>query len=182
MRIIGGKYAGQVIKDPKGFNSRITTDRAKEALFNILNSNFYFEEIKVLDMFGGSGNITYEFLSRGVKQIVVIEQNVKNFRFISANVKMLGEKEQVRLIKGDALKKIYDLKKEGFRFDLIFADPPFAAKFLKDLPGLIFDLDMLADEGWLILEHDKSHDFSSHPFWVEQRNYGGVLFSIFEKK
>ncbi len=182
MRIIGGKYAGQVIKDPKGFNSRITTDRAKEALFNIINSNFYFEDIRVLDMFGGSGNISYEFLSRGVEHLVVIEQNAKNYKFIASNIKMLKAGNAVKLIKGDALKKIRELREDGNRFDLIFADPPFAAKFVKDLPDLIFELDILSDEGWFILEHDKSNDFSANPFLVDKRNYGGVLFSIFEKR
>jgi len=180
LRIIGGKYSGLVIRDPKGFNSRITTDRAKEALFNIINSNFYFEDIAVLDMFGGSGNITYEFISRGVKSIVVIEQNVKNFKFIASNLKLLKAKSNVKIVKGDALKKIYDLQDEGYKFDLIFADPPFAAKFVGELPSIVFDSGVLSAGGWLIIEHDKSNSFSSHPHLIDERNYGGVHFSILE--
>ena len=181
MRIIGGKYSGKIIKDPKGFNSRITTDMAKEALFNMLDSNFYFEELTVVDMFGGSGNISYEFLSRGVEKLYVIEKDFKNFRFISSNIKQLADKESYSLIKGDCFKKIPALAGEGVKADLVIADPPFAAKFIETIPDFVFESGILKDDGWLILEHDKRNDFSKHPLLKDKRKYGGVLFSIFYK-
>ena len=182
MRIIGGKYAGLIVKDPKGFNSRITTDRAREALFNIINSNFHFDKMVVLDMFGGAGSITYEFLSRGVKKIVVIEQNIRNFKYILSNVKKLNELNRVNLIRGDALKKIKDLREQADKFDLIFADPPFDAKFVNKLPDIVFASDILKDDGWFVLEHESGKSFENHSFWFDKRNYGGVMFSFFCKE
>jgi 16S rRNA (guanine966-N2)-methyltransferase len=181
LRIIGGKYSGKIVKDPKGFNSRITTDMAKEALFNMLDSNFYFDSLTVVDMFGGSGNISYEFLSRGVAKLYVIEKDYKNFRFISSNIKQFAEKERFSLIKGDSFKKIPNLVAEGVKADIVFADPPFAANFIHTIPDFIFDSGILKDEGWLILEHDKRNDFSAHKLLRDKRKYGGVLFSIFYK-
>jgi len=181
LRIIGGKYSGKIIKAPKGFNSRITTDMAKEALFNMIGSNFYFDELTILDMFAGSGNISYEFLSREVKHIYLIEKDYKNFKFISANVKQLASKLDYTLIKGDCFKKIPLLAEEGVKTDLVFADPPFAAKFIQEIPDFVFGSGILKEDGWLILEHDKRNDFSKHLLLKDKRKYGGVMFSIFYK-
>ncbi len=174
LRIIGGKYKGRVISNPKGFNSRITTDRAKESLFNILNNDFYFEDISVLDMFAGSGNITYEFASRG-SDVIAIEKNYKNYTFISSNIKKLGL-TNVKLLKGDCFNKTTTLLQ---KFDIIFADPPFSADFISQIPDFVFNNQLLKKYGILIVEHDKRNSFSSDIKLYDVREYGGVKFSFF---
>jgi 16S rRNA (guanine(966)-N(2))-methyltransferase RsmD len=175
LRIISGKYKGRQLHPHKTFNARPTTDFAKESLFNILNNHFYFDRVKVLDLFAGTGGIGLEFFSRGCDQVEMIEIDSKNHRFIADAIKQLGI-NQVKLIRGDALKYLQSCKPG---YDIIFADPPFDLKSISNIPDIVFKRNLLNDEGWLILEHSKSNNFKSHPRFKDERVYGSVHFSIF---
>ncbi len=160
---------------PKGFKSRVTTDRAKEALFNILHSNFDFAKLKVLDLFAGSGSISFEFISRGVSDIVAVEKNYHNVMAIKNSADKL--KMSLSVIKGDVLKISERLSHKTF--DIIFADPPFKADFVGGLPDLFLSNQLLSSDGWFILEHDDNLSFIENPKCFDARHYGGVNFSFF---
>lgn len=178
MRIISGKNKGQVFALPKGFNSRVTTDRAKEALFNILHSNFDFEELKVLDLFAGSGSISFEFVSRGATEVVAVEKAYRNIMGIKQNSEKL--KMSLKIVKGDALKLLNRFA--GQQFDIIFADPPFNATFVNELPALVLSSGLLSEAGWFVLEHNDNHSFNDNTDCFDVRQYGGVNFSFFRAK
>ena len=178
MRIISGSYRGKQIHPPSNFKARPTTDFAKEGLFNILYNNFDFEEIDVLDLFAGTGSVTYEFASRAVNRITCVENNSLHFRFIRKNVEEM-KFDQVHTINTDVFKF---LKKPFESYDLIFADPPFDHKDLTSLPDSIFETNILIDDGWFILEHPSKISFNSHPNFFQQKNYGNVNFSFFRRK
>lgn len=175
MRIISGSHRGRVIRPPQGLPIRPTTDLAKESLFNILNNYLDFEEVRVLDLFAGTGSISYEFASRGASGVVSIELNPRCSDFIS---KMAAEYKfpQLQVIKANVL--TYLVKGAG-KFDVIFADPPYDMAGRETLPGLVFDNNWLAEDGWLIIEHDKAISFVDVPFFSEERRYGKVHFSFF---
>ncbi len=159
MRIISGLHKGRKITAPKNLPIRPTTDMAKEALFNILNNQYYFDEISVLDLFAGSGNISYEFASRGCKQLMAIEIHPGCTDFIEKTAQNL--ELPIRVLKSDVatfMHKTTDL------FDVIFADPPYdfeVEKFLK-IADLAFEKKLLLDGGILIIEHSKHTDLASH--------------------
>ena len=176
MRIISGKNRGQVFTLPKGFNSRVTTDRSKEAFFNILHSNFDFEELKVLDLFAGSGSISFEFISRGATEVVAVEKDYHNIVAIKQAADKL--KMSLRMVKGDALKLLDRFA--GQHFDIIFADPPFKAPFVNELPTLILSSGLLTEDGWFVLEHNDNHVFNENTNCFDVRKYGGVNFSFFK--
>jgi len=175
LRIVSGKYKGRIIKPPKNFRARPTTDFAKENLFNILNNNFDFSEVTVLDLFSGTGSISYEFVSRGSQYVVSIEKNFKHQAFIKKTIDDFGF-TQIKTIKTDAFRYIKTCNEQ---FDIIFADPPYDLKDLESIPDFIFEQEILKENGWLILEHGDKTDFSKHEKFKEQRKYGGVNFSIF---
>ena len=168
MRIIRGKYKSRHIPTPTNFTARPTTDFAKEGLFNIL------ENVYVNDLFAGTGSISLELASRGCRKVVSVEKNFKHWQYLSKLQKELQVREWVPL-KGDVF-KYARLSKE--KYDIIFADPPYALDNLKDIPEVV--LPLLADEGLFVLEHGSDYDFSSHPRFVERRNYGSVNFSFFQ--
>ncbi|MDH3381317.1 MAG: 16S rRNA (guanine(966)-N(2))-methyltransferase RsmD [Flavobacteriaceae bacterium] len=178
MRIISGKYKGRRITAPHNLPIRPTTDMAKESLFNILNNQFHFSGLKVLDLCAGMGNISYEFASRGVEHIIAVDENTGCSRFIQ---KIAAELDMpITVIKSDIFKY---LEKTTQKFDIIFADPPYAfeqAQF-DTIVNLVFQNDQLNDEGVLIIEHSKNTDFSQHPNFSDIRKYGGSHFSFFEK-
>jgi len=176
MRIIGGKYKGRIINPGKKFKDRPTTDKAKEALFNILENRYNMTEIKVLDLFSGTGSISYEFVSRGAKEVVLVEKNYNHIRFIREILKYL-EIQNATVFKGDAFQYI---KKYTDKFEVIFADPPYNLENLKDIPDIVFEAGILPDKGLLILEHPSSYNFSNHPKFLELRQYSKVNFSFFE--
>ncbi|MBT3209147.1 MAG: methyltransferase domain-containing protein, partial [Bacteroidetes bacterium] len=155
---------------------RPTTDIAKEALFNIFTNNFDFEELEILDLFAGTGSISYEFSSRGVVSIVSVDNNFKNIAFIEDTAESLGI-ENISAVKYDACKF---LKVCNLQFDIVFADPPYIFKNVEEIPKLIFEHNILKKSGWLVLEHSKSFDFKGQPNFSEQRNYGKVNFSFFK--
>lgn len=177
MRIISGKYKGRQINAPKNLPVRPTTDMAKEALFNILNNRYYFEDITVLDLFAGTGNISYEFASRGVPHVVSVDQDQKCVQFIS---KISQELElNIRVVKSEVMQY---LKRGGAVFNIIFADPPYQMPQcdFANIPERVFALKLLADNGVLILEHSKHMDLSKLEYFTNQRKYGGSVFSFFQ--
>lgn len=176
MRIISGKYKGRHIYPPSNFKARPTTDFAKEALFNIIENNFDIEDLTILDLFAGTGSITYEFASRSAQRITTVELNPNHFKFIRNTVKQM-ELIQVNTIRSDAFKII---KNPWESYDLIFADPPFDLKELESIPQLIMNSKLLEKDGWLILEHPSKTSFKHIEGMFDHRNYGNVNFSFFK--
>lgn len=178
MRIITGKYKGRHFDIPRSFKARPTTDFAKENIFNVLKGYTDLEGITALDLFAGTGSISLELLSRGCTQVFSVERDKDHARFIQQCIDKLGAKNHV-LIKGDVFRF---LKACHNRFDFIFADPPYALEQLEQIPQLIFEQQLLTDNGLFVFEHGKQNDFSQHPNFVEHRAYGSVNFSIFQNK
>jgi 16S rRNA (guanine966-N2)-methyltransferase len=176
MRIIGGKYKGRIFNPGKQFTARPTTDFARESLFNILNNRIDFEETKTLDLFAGTGSISFEFISRGCTNITVIELDFKHVQFIKSVLKELNEVAKV--YRADAFKF---MESERSSYDLIFADPPYDHPRFSEVPELVLKGNLLAPEGLFVLEHSKYYDFSSLPGFKELRRYGSVHFSFFGK-
>lgn len=178
MRIVGGIHRGRQFHPGKAFKARPTTDRAKEGLFNILNNRFDFKSLKILDLFAGTGSISFEFFSRGCQNITTIEFDFKHHQFIKSIIKELGATKEIRAIKGNTFKYC---EQTPDKFDLIFADPPYDHPKFTEVPELIFANDLLNEKGLFILEHSKYYDFSDYPQLKETRNYGSVHFSFFQK-
>ena len=176
MRIIGGKLKGKVILPPAGYQARPTTDFAKEGLFNILDNEYEFEDLKVLDLFGGTGSIAFEFASRGAARVYCVEMARENASFIKTEAQRLGL-DNVTMVR-DNVFDFLSICRE--RFDLVFADPPYALEGLDRLPVLVFAADILYPERYFILEHGDEHSFVNHPRFVKERHYGRVHFSFFE--
>jgi 16S rRNA (guanine966-N2)-methyltransferase len=174
MRIVSGKYRGRLFDPGKSFQARPTTDFAKEGLFNILANHIDFEEVKCLDLFAGTGSISYELISRGCKEITIIELNFKHLQFIKSVLKELNEVAKV--YRADVFKFL-----EGHRvkYDLVFADPPYDHPRFSEIPELIMRANILNEGGMLIIEHSKVFDFSKLPGFFDMRVYGSVHFSFF---
>ena len=179
MRIISGKHKSKRLKAPKNLPVRPTTDMAKEALFNILNNSYYFQNVAVLDLFSGTGNISFEFGSRGTENITAVDAHFGCIKYINTTSKELDL--TINTIKSDAFKY---LEKTNAKFDIIFADPPydFDIKLFEKIVNLIFEKGLLNEEGTLIVEHSKHTDLSKHHRFSYSKKYGGNLFSFFEKE
>jgi 16S rRNA (guanine966-N2)-methyltransferase len=175
VRIISGEHKGRRIPVPGNFKARPTTDFAKEALFNIIANYFNFQSITVLDLFSGTGSIGYEFASRGAESVDLVEINRRYSDFITKTVQKLGLK-QVHIYTSDVFRLMPRIKN---KYDIVFADPPYDLNNIPEIPELIFDNNVLLKEGWFILEHGRSQDFSDHAHFKELRKYGSVHFSIF---
>lgn len=177
MRIISGKYKGRRLIAPKKLPVRPTTDFAKESLFNILNNDFYFDEITLIDLFCGTGNISYEFASRGCEHITAVDANYGCVNFVQKTAKELDF--NINTIKSDVFKF---LEKVQLHADIIFADPPY--EFTDDqfskIPELVFGKNFLSEDGYLIIEHSKHTDLSELPNFSFSKSYGGCVFSFFE--
>lgn len=176
MRIISGRYRAKKIQPPKNLPVRPTTDFAKESLFNILSNRLDFEEIEVLDLFAGTGNISFEFASRDCKSIRSVDINFKCVDFINkiANELMF---ENLQCTQANAFSFLKTIKTD---FDLIFADPPYDLPEIDRIPVLVFENNLLNDDGILIIEHSRSLNFENHPNFYEHRKYGNVNFSFFK--
>ncbi|HWH61986.1 MAG TPA: RsmD family RNA methyltransferase [Ginsengibacter sp.] len=176
MRIITGKYGGRKINPPSKMpHTRPTTDVAKEGLFNILENNISIEGIKTLDVFGGTGSISYELASRGASDLTIIEKDSKMHAFIQKSITDL-KIENCRVIKMDVFRFLETTKET---YDLIFACPPYALKNIDDLPVIIKDKKLLDLNGWFILEHTPANNYEKYPMFKSSRNYGTTIFSIF---
>jgi 16S rRNA (guanine966-N2)-methyltransferase len=178
VRIISGRYKGRVLSPPKSLPVRPTTDFAKTALFNIVNNSFDIEALNVLDLFAGTGNISFEFSSRGAGSVTAVDISFQCVRYIRDTAEKLGMKN-LRAIKYDSFKFITGTRD---RFDLIFADPPYDLDRAAELPTMVFDAGILSKNGWLILEHRAGADYSNMPRFRETRSYGNVGFTIFENE
>ncbi len=178
MRIISGNFRSRQIRPPSNLPVRPTTDFAKEGLFNVLNNMVDFEELEVLDLFAGTGNITYEFISRGCRDIVAVDSDHKCASFILRT----GEQMHADCLTVVRANVFSYLKSPEGSFSLIFADPPYEMEELGSLPGLIIGNKILKKDGLFILEHSRRFDFSDQPGFYEQRKYGNVNFSIFQQK
>lgn len=175
MRIIHGEHSGRRIHLPKSLRARPTTDQAREGLFNILNNRYDLTGFRVLDLFAGTGSISYEFASLGCQSIISIDKDHFHVAAIKKNCDVIGL-SAIRVIRRDAFRF---LRSRGSQFDIIFADPPYDMPNIKDIPDIIIKSGCLDKNGLLILEHGPSNDFTSHKDWQETRKYGKVHFSFF---
>lgn len=176
MRIISGIYKGRRFQLPKNLKARPTTDFAKEGLFNMLNNRIDFEDIRMLDLFAGTGSIGLEFLSRGAAHVDFIEQYPVHASFIRKVAEQL-KNDQITVIQADAYRYIEQPMR---RYDVIFADAPYADPQLPSLPERILSGNLLDAEGLLIVEHSSKISLNAHPGFIETRAYGSVQFSFFQ--
>jgi len=175
LRIIGGKYKGRIINPISGLKARPTTDFARESLFNILNNRVDFESISVLDLFSGTGSIGFEFASRGAEVVHIVERDTKHIAGIRQTMLKIGF-TNIKVIRIDV--KAY-IKTCKFKYDIVFADPPYDLEWLNNLPDLVIGSNVLKNDAFFILEHPRSMDFKNHILFFEHRNYGSVNFSFF---
>jgi len=176
MRIISGKYKGLRFEPPKDITARPTTDFAKESLFNVLGKYTDFEDISVLDLFAGTGSISYEFISRGAKYVDAVEMSSTQIEFVKKTINKLNI-SNLHIYKSEVFRY---LEKCSEKYDFIFADPPYQMKNIEEIPNLIFKHNLLNINGIFILEHSKNLNFAQHPNLIDERKYGNVHFSLFE--
>ncbi|MBY0478436.1 MAG: RsmD family RNA methyltransferase [Chitinophagaceae bacterium] len=178
MRIISGKFGGRTFQPPaKMPYTRPTTDLAKGGLFNVIENNIDIEGIKTLDLFGGTGSISYELASRGATDQTIVEKDPQMAAFIDQISNKLGV--PMKLVKMDVFKYIQQC---GEQFDFIFAGPPYALGTIDELPKLIFEKQLLTPGGWFVLEHTPRNSYKSFQWFRAERNYGTTIFSIFVNK
>jgi 16S rRNA (guanine966-N2)-methyltransferase len=176
MRIISGELGGRKINPPNKMPyTRPTTDVAREGLFNIIENNLEISELKTLDLFGGTGSISYELASRGATDQTIVEKDTQMYEFIKKTSKQLGL-DHLKAIKMDVFKFINQCKEQ---FDFIFAGPPYALTNIDELPKLIFEKKLLKPKGWFVLEHEPRNEYKKFAFYKTERNYGTTIFSIF---
>ena len=174
MRIIAGTLKGRKLNPPTTLPVRPTTDMARESLFNILNNYRDYDECTVMDLFAGTGAISFEFISRGAKEVTAIDINNQCTDFIKATSRQLGI-NNLHVVRTD----VFDLLKRAYKkFDIVFADPPYALDNLASLPDLIFEHNILNDDGIFILEHPREYQFEEHPHFWQHRHYGKVNFTF----
>ncbi len=176
MRIVSGSCKGRVINPPKSLKARPTTDFAKENIFNVLANMYDFEGLEVLDLFSGSGSISYEFASRGAKSVVSVEKDAIHSTFIRECARTL-KLTAIMAIKTNVFVYLRSCKSQ---YDIVFADPPYDMPEVDTIPDLVLGGNLLKEDGMFILEHSKSKDYSDHPRFVSKRAYGSVNFSMFE--
>lgn len=176
MRIISGIHGGRRISPPPHMpHTRPTTDIAKEGLFNIIQNNLEIDTLKVLDLFGGTGCISYELASRGAADITIVEKDTQMYEFIKKTAAML-ELESFKVQKADVFRFIETATEQ---YDFIFAGPPYALTSIDDLPVKIFEKKLLRPKGWFVLEHTPRNDYKKFAHYKTERNYGTTIFSIF---
>jgi len=176
MRIISGIHGGRRISPPANMpHTRPTTDIAKEGLFNIIQNNLDIESLKTLDLFGGTGCISYELASRGATEQVIVEKDPKMYDFIQKTIEVLNFKH-INVVKQDVFSFIQFNKQ---KYDFIFAGPPYALTTIDELPRMVFKQEMLNKGGWFVLEHTPRNDYKKFEHYNKERNYGTTIFSIF---
>ena len=175
MRIISGIYKSRRFDIPKNFKARPTTDFAKENIFNVVSNLIDLDDCEALDLFAGTGSISFELISRGCKQVVCVEKDFAHYEFIKKVQKELKTEKLIPL-KGDVFRFLENCKQQ---FDFIFADPPYILKELSKIPQIIIEKNLLKENGIFIMEHPKEYDFSNLLYFNQQRIYGAVNFSVF---
>ncbi len=176
MRIVGGTFGGRRFSPPAKIPARPTTELAKEGLFNMLSNSLDLEGIKTLDLFGGTGSISYELASRGAADLTLIERDLTTIDFIKKTVKELGIEDILHIIRGDVFKF---MKQSTDSYDFIFAGPPYALLNIDELPLLVFEKNMLLPGGVFVLEHTPRNDYQKHPRYQRMKNYGTTVFTFF---
>ena len=175
MRIIAGNLKGRRLNPPANLPVRPTTDMARESLFNILNNYVDYEDSSVMDLFSGTGAVAVEFISRGVREVTAVDINSACTDYIKSEASRLDIRN-LHVVRAD----VFDLLKRASRkFDIVFADPPYALADLAKLPDLVFERQVLTDDGIFILEHPREYSFEEHPRFWQHRNYGKVNFTFF---
>ena len=178
MRIIAGTLRGRRLNPPQGLPVRPTTDMARESLFNIFNNYVDYEDCRVMDLFAGTGAVSLEFVSRGAKEVTSVEINNQCTEFIKATAMQFGIRN-LHVVRAD----VFDLlKRANRRFDIIFADPPYAIENLASLPDLVFEKQVLTNDGIFVLEHPREYSFEEHPHFWQHRAYCKVNFTFFANK
>lgn len=176
MRIISGEHGGRRFNPPSKMPyTRPTTDVAKEGLFNIIENNLDISSLKTLDLFGGTGSISYELASRGATDLTVVEKDAAMYEFIKKTAAEL-KLENFKVMRSDVFKFINQCSE---KFDFIFAGPPYALANIDDLPRLIFEKQLLNPKGWFVLEHTPRNDYKKFSYYKTERNYGSTVFSVF---
>ena len=175
MRIVSGKYKARHFDIPRNFKARPTTDFAKENLFNVLNNIVDFEDSAVLDLFSGTAGISLEFLSRGCTPVISVEMDSLHYSHQRKIHAKLQDKNWIPL-RDDVFRFV---RRDSRKYDIIFADPPYTLKELGTIPNLIFEHNLLKEDGIFIFEHGKDYDFSQHPNFMRHISYGSVNFTIF---
>ena len=176
MRIVAGTFGGRRFSPPARIPARPTTEVAKEGLFNILNNTIDIEGIKTLDIFAGTGSISYELASRGAAHLTLIERDPASIDFIKKTADDLGISDKMNIIRNDVFKF---LKQSTDQYDFIFADPPYALANMDELPLLVFEKQMLLPGGLFVLEHPPRNDYQRHPRFQRMKNYGTTVFTFF---
>ncbi len=175
MRIIRGKYGRRRFDVPTNISARPTTDFARENIFNVIENYIDLEGLDALDIFAGTGAVSFEFLSRGCRSVTSVEKAATQQKFITKVARELGD-TNLNLVRGDALRYISAAPRS---FDVIFADPPYDMDGFADIPGAVLNSGLVKSGTLFIIEHNKTHDFSALPGFREHRAYGSVNFSIF---
>ncbi len=177
MRIIAGKYGGRRIHPPTNMPyTRPTTDIAKEGLFNILQNRVQIEGAKTLDLFGGTGCISYELASRGAADLTIVEKDVQMLAFIKKNIDLL-KIDNAHVLQMDVFQYLNTCTQQ---YDIIFAGPPYALNTIDDLPRIIVERKLISEEGYFVLEHTPRNEYKKFPGYSFERNYGTTIFSFFE--
>lgn len=177
MRIIGGTFKGRKFFPPaKNWPTRPTTDFAKEGLFNVLTNRYDFSELKVLDLFGGTGNHSYEFISRGVRDVTYVDKFGPAVAFVKKIAEELEIKDFIKIVRSDVYRY---LERATDRYDYIFAGPPYGLPTIDSLPDAILNAGLLNPGGLLVMEHNPNHGFNNHACFQEERHYGKTIFSFF---
>lgn len=176
MRIITGTLKGRRLKSPTTDETRPTSDRTKEGMFNVIDARRYFDDLEVLDLFGGSGNLGFEAISRGAAHVTFVDASRASIKIIEENAAHLGVTDQIKVIcsQVDSF-----LSRFARPYDLVFADPPYDYPEMEKLIDVVLTTGWLAEGGWFLLEHDKRHNFTDHPNCVFSKPYGRTIVSIF---
>lgn len=178
MRIIAGTLRGRRLNPPANLPVRPTTDMARESLFNILNNYVDYDECAVLDLFAGTGAVSVEFISRGARQVTAVDINNSCVDFIRQTANLLNL-DNLHVVRAD----VFDFLKRAYKkFDIVFADPPYSHAQLSGLPDMVFENNLLTDDGILVVEHPKDVLFSEHQHFWQHRSYGKVNFTFFTNK
>ncbi len=178
MRIIGGKFKSRRFNPPAdNWPTRPTTDYAKEGLFNILTNLLDFEDVKVLDLFGGTGSHSYEFISRGCTDVTYVDKFPACIAFVKKTAEALEIADHIKIVRSDVFQF---MEHATSQYDYIFAGPPYGLPSLDSIPDVLFAKQLLREDGLFVMEHNPNHNFKNHAHFFQERNYGKTIFSFFK--